>query len=836
MDISLASFCMWQPEAGQGSATLGAVFGAIAADVATHKLTKRSSEMHSEALSWFLLPFLLKYIRVWAKKDNGLGEPLQDTTRAGTRACWLVAVGVAVAAFCATETDAIGVVPALTPILLMLGEKLCKAHTNTGAMLMANMTWTGTRLWGSFAVAAFQIYILSDFDYVSVAISCLELLGLVCVYATFLPRSANNHFPIPFIDVEAQLPILAPRIVVALLVAVALQGVALGFVPFSVTDTALVGITKAVRFFFYIKLARNTAWTSVTVVRMFGVCSSRNPYIQSSESQAIAHILGCALTLGQLNTFLFKNTTSRKLLWTLMLVPILPYLVNAYDIQSAKVRVRAISNAHKHPLQAIIEAGKNNFHALLTNQSTSFTGAAQSYRDRYGMEPPPKFDSWFEYASEHKSKIIDNFDIMYSSIAPFWNVSGHQVRQAILEVQQSPQNDVWTCTFSGQLGKTSCVHQWRSFDRHISELFNTKTMADVRGTLPDFEFLVNHLDEPRVLFPPNSTARKGIMTTDLSHKPTWSKLVQHCKAESQALHNTIETYGLPFVQDRHQSLNLCQHGEYKHTHGLFVSPMSMRLVEGMVPILSTGAPSTMGDILFPSPAYTEKQFEYSSGADPDWQLKKNNLYWAGFMSGGFTKNDQWKRFHRQRFVGLAQNLDRKQHVYLANSGDSISSITSPFLNSRSYDVSFTNKYNGADTAKREQTFFYRMKPLANKNEAFHSRLVFDLDGNGISGRWYKLLASKSAPLKQTLLREWHDDRLVPWAHYIPVSQGMEELPELVEFLTSTTQGQQYAKEVAEQGADWFRQALRQEDVDIYLYRLFLELARLQDPGRPARTT
>lgn len=178
-------------------------------------------------------------------------------------------------------------------------------------------------------------------------------------------------------------------------------------------------------------------WTSVTVVRVFGICSSRDPYIQTSESQAIAHILGCVLTLDQLNTFLFRNTTSRKLLWTFMLVPVLPYLANAYDMQCARARVRAISNAHKHPLQTIIEAGKNNFHALLTNQSTSPTGAAQSYRDRYGMEPPPSFDSWFEHASEHKS-IIDNFDNMYSSIAPFWNVSGYQFRRAIREVQQSP--------------------------------------------------------------------------------------------------------------------------------------------------------------------------------------------------------------------------------------------------------------------------------------------------------------------------------------------------------------------------------------------------------------
>jgi len=104
---------------------------------------------------------------------------------------------------------------------------------------------------------------------------------------------------------------------------------------------------------------------------------------------------------------------------------------------------------------------------------------------------------------------------------------------------------------------------------------------------------------------------------------------------------------------------------------------------------------------------------------------------------------------------------------------------------------------------------------------------FYMDGNGISDSYSKLLASRSAPLKQTLLREWHDDRVVPWAHFIPV-QGMEELPELVSYLTLTGSGQRRAREIAEQGREWFASAFSDVDTSIYRSRLMLELARLQD--------
>lgn len=518
-----------------------------------------------------------------------------------------------------------------------------------------------------------------------------------------------------------------------------------------------------------------------------------------------------------------------------MLIPAVPYMTNTLTIHKSHSRVMAVASSHQqHPVEKIIHGAKGQFHELLAKQSRTYHAASEEYHRRYKMDPPPGYKEWFESAVSQKSVIIDDFDTMYQSLAPLWAVSGPQIRQAMQTVQSSGE-DVWTCTFHSESGKTSCTHPFRITDRHISDLFNNVTLPDLRGSIPDVQFLVNHLDEPRVIFPRDRSGNTGIQSTQLSHRSTWSKMVQHCsRKESERSGPKYETYGMPFVQNMTDSLSICQHPEYQHMYGMFMSPTSMHLLEGMVPILSTGTPSTMGDILFPSPAYIEREFVYEAKGDRAWREKVNNLYWAGSTSGAYATDSKWNEFHRQRFVGFVQNLNGGEYSYLAQRGDRIQRISSRFINSRLYDVAFTRVFQSDKLPRRIQAFFYRLKAWAHKDAALRSRLVFDLDGNGVSGRWYKLLASNSTPLKQTLLREWHDDRLVPWVHYIPVSQSMEELPELVAYLLSTPQGQQHALEIAEQGAEWYRKTLRREDIAIYLHRLLLELARLQDPARPAR--
>ena len=54
------------------------------------------------------------------------------------------------------------------------------------------------------------------------------------------------------------------------------------------------------------------------------------------------------------------------------------------------------------------------------------------------------------------------------------------------------------------------------------------------------------------------------------------------------------------------------------------------------------------------------------------------------------------------------------------------------------------------------------------------------------------------------------------------------------YFTLTEEGQKSAREIAEAGRKWYFEALREEDMAVYVYRLLLELARLQDPERDAR--
>lgn len=141
----------------------------------------------------------------------------------------------------------------------------------------------------------------------------------------------------------------------------------------------------------------------------------------------------------------------------------------------------------------------------------------------------------------------------------------------------------------------------------------------------------------------------------------------------------------------------------------------------------------------------------------------------------------------------------KCYQYLRTKGGVLQKVKSSFLNGRLFDVAFTRIFQCQRKACRDQDAYFDTKSWVDKDEALKSTLAFDIDGNRISGRYYKLLASMSVPIKQTLFQEWHNDRLIPWLHYVPVSQSMEELPELVFHLTSTPSGKKVERQIARQG-------------------------------------
>lgn len=563
--------------------------------------------------------------------------------------------------------------------------------------------------------------------------------------------------------------------------------------------------------------------------------------VLSTHMQAIFCISSTLFAISQIIHMLPKQMKYKQVLWLLPLLVIVPHIKNTVAINSLKSAAQlSFDGSPNHPVEAMINSAKDGFENMKRTQSQNYRAAHNEYIRRYGVEPPPGFQAWYEFAISNNSPIIDEFDTMTKSILPFLKLSGKEIMDTMSLLQNDPRSETWDCTFSAREAQTSCAHSHRYWDRHITWMFNT-LLGDLQLDVANIRFFVNHLDEPRVVVTPQLTTGKHnqdqrLNITNLSHQPVYKTIIKPCTThnnEYEIKKNDALTFGLPFVTNSSSAIDLCQHPEYEKQHGLIMSPVSFNLIEALVPVLSTGTLSTMADILYPSPAYLESEFQYEESYDIPWDKKANKLYWAGSTTGGFATDDNWRSYHRQRFISLGQNLGYRQHSYLQKRDGYIKRIKSSILDRKLFDVSFTRIFQCTWKQCKSQRNFFTPKSWAHKDEALRSKLVFDIDGNGISGRYYKLLASKSTPLKQTLLKEWHDDRLVPWVHYVPVSQSMDELPELVLYLTSTQRGQQRAQEIAEQGQEWFCKAFRTVDFSIYTYRLLLELARLQDPGRDA---
>ncbi|KAF5693476.1 capsule-associated [Fusarium globosum] len=713
----------------------------------------------------------------------------------------------------------------------------CRAEADSSKLWLAPLS---SKLWTASLVAALLTFVLIDWNYSGLVPSGVATGASFIAYVSFQSRPRGGHFLPHLNPFEEHVYSLAPRVAGVLLVGSLARVSVFGLPRSSPLYALFLGLVKAVSWRCAARAARHTSWTLPTMMAMFGLIATRDPFEFTFESQALLNAASALLCLGQIAGFIPRQIRPTRFLYSCIMLPMIPNVANIMAIYHARTDAATFTADTPHPVMAMFNKAQKEFENQSTRQSTTFETASHNYQHKYGIEPPPGFKEWYDAARSNGSPLIDDFDSLYHTISPFWRLSGSQVLDAMLQAKSLPGSDLWLCTFSGTSSTTTCSHSYRTFDRHFSRMFNN-ILVNFTG-LPDVTFLVNHIDEPRVISQPfpeaSSPHDRRITAGDRSRQPIWDLLTKNCglrerEAEDQDNIN-INTFGLPFVTNITSAQDLCQHPEYSASHGFMMSPVSFRPIHGLVPIFSTGKLSTMSDILIPSPAYTEQEFIYDESKDVDWDRKRDSLYWAGSNTGGFALDTHWQLFHRQRFVELTQNLKtNKCYQYLRTKGGVVQKVKSSFLNGRLFNVAFTRIFQCQRKACRDQDAYFDTKSWVDKDEALKATLAFDIDGNGISGRYYKLLASMSVPIKQTLFLEWHDDRLIPWLHYVPVSQSMEELPELVFYLTSNPSGKEIARQIARQGRQWHTRAFREVDMGLYVYRLLLEMARLQDPQRKA---
>lgn len=92
------------------------------------------------------------------------------------------------------------------------------------------------------------------------------------------------------------------------------------------------------------------------------------------------------------------------------------------------------------------------------------------------------------------------------------------------------------------------------------------------------------------------------------------------------------------------------------------------------------------------------------------------------------------------------------------------------------------------------------------------------------------MLSGSLPYRAALFRTWWEERVHPWAHYVPLDLRLDDLWNVLRYFGGT-EGAGHAEEMAAAGQRWARKALRREDMQVYMFRLLLEWGRLVDDRR-----
>lgn len=529
------------------------------------------------------------------------------------------------------------------------------------------------------------------------------------------------------------------------------------------------------------------------------------------------------------------------------------------------------SNTRVHPVDELVRSAEASWLATFQQQSQSLETAVAEYRRRYGISPPPNFDKWYEFAKRKNVQLIDEYDTIHHALLPFWALPPATVRARVREACGfGPNNLMCLLVRDGKAAHVEGGQEWL-------QQAAVGMMEQFVQFLPDMDLAFNVHDEPRVVVPHDELSRlvqiavgerlpaalanlaprnafsprpadvknskriaevKATRFNVFAHQPTWIPSRLSCSPESPArclddfaCGDNLTAYALGelgFVYNHTAFSDVCNSPSFATSHGFFDRPNAFNVVHDLFPIFSQSKMSSFQDILYPSPWYWYGKVSYDQKRDLDWKAKITSLWWRGSTTGGFSRDGGWRRQHRQLLVKKLNALDNAKVLTNINKDDAeaVPEWTARDVPRQDYkqamDVHFSHVGQcdpGDCDAQRE---FFDIAPPADQQDAWKYRYLLDVDGNAFSGRFYAFLRSHSLTFKMAVFREWHEDWIKPWVHYIPLSLRGDEALETVRYLSAEQEGKQQAVRMAESSREWAGQVLRNEDLEAWFFRLLLE--------------
>jgi Glycosyl transferase family 90 len=381
------------------------------------------------------------------------------------------------------------------------------------------------------------------------------------------------------------------------------------------------------------------------------------------------------------------------------------------------------ASLHYHPIDLLIYDGARQHEAYFnaTQLSSALASNVARYKNRYGRNPPPGFDVWWEYATNKSTLILDDYDEIDDDVLPFYSVNPADIRRATWEMVSNPWNEISGITIRDGVAAVQenvlPTHRWML--EGVAVLINSFARY-----LPDMDLAFNLNDESRVAVPYDKLnlhrtlgrANQMFGTDGFSaHRAgTWQGIPEeeyHSTGfRDGSFRNTFARWGSigcppssparshPYIPSQSSicfsctsphslgqflanwtiAADICHQPDMAHLHGFYLSPAAFKTSLDLVPVFSQSKPHGFNDILYPSAwNYMDKVIyaptDKSSGApgsddwrpafpDPTFHEKYNTLFWRGATSEGVSSGDHtWRGMTRQRLVHLTNNLTSHQH-------------------------------------------------------------------------------------------------------------------------------------------------------------------------------
>ncbi|GAA6038222.1 hypothetical protein JCM8097_005801 [Rhodosporidiobolus ruineniae] len=515
-----------------------------------------------------------------------------------------------------------------------------------------------------------------------------------------------------------------------------------------------------------------------------------------------------------------------------------------------------------HPIAHLIARAEEEWDDMLRRQSQTLEQAVAEYQRRYGRKPPAGFDAWWRYAMENRVVLVDEYDQIHSDLEPFFSLPPSELRRRAQQLQTDSSLPWHAHSFGVEFRDGAVEMVQGSEGRGGSRL---EDLLDILGEfsemLPDLQVRFSEGDEPAVVISGEARERHldyakrgkllGLSQSYEVAEPTgftaWDALCppnSTARRLAQALPvdapsgNSLRS----FVSIEHaRAMDLCEHPEVRGLNGITASWTGPR-PHVLYPLFSFSKTSVHADILVPN---LSNEYYVEVGRDPTWeQKKKNKVLWRGDTTGAYyARGTGWRQTQRARLVDLANPphtspASTTLHIASRSSDDALRRLSAPApaVAQHYLDVAFHGKPVQCSTKDKtcallsHEFRFEQGGRVLNQDEENAYKYILDVDANYPSGKFKRMMGSRSCVFKSTIFPEWWSKRIMPWYHYVPIQSDYSDLVDAAAFFIGLPDGSnshdQHAKRIGAQGKKWADEHFREADMAAYLFRLYLEYARL----------